>query len=128
MPLLKGEGAPQAFADRSLTDAQWKEIVSHLDMLPEGLPRERMRLILMMGKSLGMRASEMLDARTDSRSEMQLRSSERGARLGAFRSPPSRSASSSHRFVPAAFRGSPRAILRPCCSSISVGEGIPGEP
>lgn len=64
VPLLKGEGAPQAFADRSLTDAQWEEIVSRLDMLPEGLPRERMRLILMMGKSLGMRASEMLDART----------------------------------------------------------------
>ena len=49
VPLLKGEGAPQAFAERAL---------------PEGLPRERMRLILMMGKSLGMRASEMLDART----------------------------------------------------------------
>lgn len=64
VPLLKGEGAPQAFADRSLTDAQWEEIVSRIGMLPEGLPRERMRLILMMGKSLGMRASEMLDART----------------------------------------------------------------
>ncbi|MDO5532890.1 tyrosine-type recombinase/integrase [Sutterella sp.] len=63
VPLLKGEGAPQAFADRSLTPAQWEDIVSRLDILPEGLPRERMKLILMMGKSLGMRASEMLDAR-----------------------------------------------------------------
>ena len=63
VPLLKGEGAPQAFADRSLTDEQWAEIVSRIDDLPEGWPRERMKLILMMGKSLGMRASEMLDAR-----------------------------------------------------------------
>ena len=63
VPLLKGEGAPQAFADRSLTEAQWGEIVSRLALIAEGLPRERMRLILMMGKSLGMRASEMLDAR-----------------------------------------------------------------
>ncbi len=63
VPLLKGEGAPQAFADRSLTEAQWEEIVGHLALLPEGWPRERMKVILMMGKSLGMRASEMLDAR-----------------------------------------------------------------
>lgn len=63
VPLLKGEGAPQAFADRSLTPEQWDEVVSCIDLLPEGWPRERMRLILMMGKSLGMRASEMLDAK-----------------------------------------------------------------
>ncbi len=63
VPLLKGEGIPQAFADRSLTEAQWEEITSHLTLLPEGWPRSRMKLILMMGKSLGMRASEMLDAR-----------------------------------------------------------------
>ena len=37
--------------------------MGHLDSLPEGWPRERMKLILMMGRSLGMRASEMLDAR-----------------------------------------------------------------
>ena len=35
-----------------------------LPLLKEGWPRERMKLILMMGKSLGMRASEMLDAKT----------------------------------------------------------------
>ena len=63
VPLLKGEGAPQAFADRSLTPEQWSAVVSRLDLLPEGWPRERMKLILMLGKSLGMRASEMLDAR-----------------------------------------------------------------
>lgn len=63
VPLLKGEGAPQAFADRSLTPEQWAEVVRRLPLLPEGWPRERMKLILMMGKSLGMRASEMLDAK-----------------------------------------------------------------
>ena len=63
VPLLKGEGAPQAFADRSLTDIQWREIADRIELLPEGLPRERMRLILMLGKSLGLRASEMLEAR-----------------------------------------------------------------
>lgn len=64
VPLLKGEGVPQAFADRSLTPEQWSEITAHLNLLPDGWPRERMKLILMLGKSLGMRASEMLDART----------------------------------------------------------------
>lgn len=63
VPLLKGEGAPQAFADRSLTPEQWHAVTARLMLLPEGWPRERMKLILMMGKSLGMRASEMLDAR-----------------------------------------------------------------
>ena len=63
VPLLKGEGAPQAFADRSLTDDQWAEIIDRIGTIPEGWPRERMKLILMMGKSLGMRASEMLDAK-----------------------------------------------------------------
>lgn len=63
VPLLKGEGAPQAFADRSLTPEQWRDVVERLPLLPEGWPRERMKLILMMGKSLGMRASEMLDAK-----------------------------------------------------------------
>lgn len=64
VPLLKGEGAPQAFADRSLTPDQWAAVVAHLELLPEGLPRERMKLILMLGRSLGLRASEMLEAKT----------------------------------------------------------------
>lgn len=63
VPLLQGEGAPQAFGDRSLTEAQWEEIVRHLDTLPEGYPRERMRAILMLGKTLGLRSSEIIDAR-----------------------------------------------------------------
>lgn len=65
VPLLKGEGAPKVFADRSLTEDQWSEVVERLEILPEGWPRERMKLILMMGKTLGMRASEMLDAKAD---------------------------------------------------------------
>lgn len=77
VPLLKGEGVPQAFADRSLTDEQWQEIVSHIALLPEGWPRERMKLILMMGKSLGMRASEMIDARADWLVERRLGNSTR---------------------------------------------------
>ena len=35
VPLLRGEGAPQAFGDRSLTEAQWEDIVRHIDTLPE---------------------------------------------------------------------------------------------
>ena len=63
VPLLRGEGAPQAFGDRSLTEAQWEDIVRHIDTLPEGYPRERMRAILMLGKTLGLRSSEIIDAR-----------------------------------------------------------------
>lgn len=63
VPLLRGEGAPQAFGDRSLTEAQWEDVVRHINMLPEGYPRERMRAILMLGKTLGLRSSEIIDAR-----------------------------------------------------------------
>lgn len=63
VPLLKGEGVPQAFADRSLTENQWEEILAHLAREPEGWPKARLTLILMMGKGLGMRASEMIDAK-----------------------------------------------------------------
>ena len=55
---------PLSPASRSLTPEQWSEITGHLSLIPEGLPRERMKLILMLGKSLGLRASEMLEART----------------------------------------------------------------
>lgn len=79
VPFLKGEGVPQAFADRSLTPRQWDEVVSHLALLPEGLARERMRLILMMGKSLGMRASEMLDAKAGWFVERHIGGAERAA-------------------------------------------------
>lgn len=63
VPLLRGEGAPQAFGDRSLTERQWDEIVAHIDTLPEGYPQARMRAILMLGKTLGLRSSEIIDAR-----------------------------------------------------------------
>lgn len=62
--LLAGEGAPQAFADRSLTTRQWDEILAALDALPENLMKLRLRVILFLGKSLGMRASEMINAKT----------------------------------------------------------------
>ena len=35
VPLLRGEGAPQAFGDRSLTEAQWEDIVRHIDHIAQ---------------------------------------------------------------------------------------------
>lgn len=63
IPLLPGEGAPKQFADRSLTAAQWEDVLEALESRPEGLAKSRLEVILMMGKGLGMRASEMLEAR-----------------------------------------------------------------
>lgn len=62
---LPGEGAPKAFADRSLTPRQWDAVLSYLDTLPEGEVKLRIRIVLAMGKGLGMRASEMINARAD---------------------------------------------------------------
>ncbi len=62
--LLSGEGAPKAFADRSLSSRQWDEILEHLEAMPESIAKSRMRVILHLGKGLGMRASEMIQART----------------------------------------------------------------
>ena len=64
VPLLPGEGIPKEFADRSLTEDQWQALVDGLHLLPEGWPRERMKLLFMLGKSLGMRASEIARAKT----------------------------------------------------------------
>lgn len=61
--LLPGEGAPQAFADRSLSTSQWEAVLAYLGTLPESLETARLRVILFMGKGLGMRASEMIHAR-----------------------------------------------------------------
>ncbi len=61
---LAGEGAPSAFADRSLTPRQWQEVTAHLERLGDSLAARRMRVILSLGKGLGMRASEMINART----------------------------------------------------------------
>ncbi len=62
---LPGEGAPKAFADRSLTPSQWQAVLDHLERMPEGEAKLRIRIILALGKGLGMRASEMINARAD---------------------------------------------------------------
>lgn len=62
---LPGEGAPKAFADRSLTPRQWQAVLGHLEGLPEGEAKLRIRIVLALGKGLGMRASEMINARAD---------------------------------------------------------------
>lgn len=62
---LPGEGAPKAFADRSLTPRQWEAVLEHLDHMPEGEAKLRIRIVLALGKGLGMRASEMIHCRAD---------------------------------------------------------------
>lgn len=59
---LAGEGAPSAFADRSLTPRQWNEVMAHLEELKDSPSKRRMRVILSLGKGLGMRASEIIGA------------------------------------------------------------------
>lgn len=61
--LLPGEGAPKAFADRSLTPKQWDCILNYLNGLPLTKANARLRVILSLGKGLGMRASEMVAAK-----------------------------------------------------------------
>ena len=65
VPLLKGEGAPRAFADRTLNTEQWKAILDYVDRMPTNYAKARLRAILMMGHTLGMRTSEMIEARAD---------------------------------------------------------------
>jgi site-specific recombinase XerD len=64
IPLLPGEGKPKEFADRSLSKDQWNEVLVYLDSLPDSLQKARLEVILLLGKGLGMRASEMLNARS----------------------------------------------------------------
>ena len=61
---LPGEGAPKAFADRSLTPDQWQAVLDYLNTLEVNASSLRLRVIFALGKGLGMRASEMLNART----------------------------------------------------------------
>ena len=61
--LLPGEGKPKEFADRSLTSEQWLEIENYFRTLPDDIAKARLGIILILGKELGMRASEMLNAR-----------------------------------------------------------------
>ncbi len=63
VPLLPGEGKPQEFADRSLSPSQWEEILNYLDNLPDGLIKSRLKVILTLGKGLGMRSAEILNAK-----------------------------------------------------------------
>lgn len=63
IPLLPGEGKPKEYADRSLTKEQWDEILSYLDSLPDSIQKSRLKVILLLGKGLGMRCSEMINAR-----------------------------------------------------------------
>lgn len=60
--LLPGEGAPKAFADRSLSETQWKSVTTYLSTLDNSPSNARLRLILALGKGLGMRASEIIAA------------------------------------------------------------------
>jgi integrase len=60
--LLPGEGAPKAFADRSLTPEQWEEILSCLEDMEDSESKARLAVILSLGKGLGMRASEIMNA------------------------------------------------------------------
>ena len=62
---LPGEGAPKEFSDRSLTPEQWSDVLRCLDAMEDGIEKSRLEAILMMGKGLGMRASEMLSATAD---------------------------------------------------------------
>ncbi len=63
IPLLPGEGKPQEFADRSLSPSQWEEILNYLDNLPDGVIKSRLKVILTLGKGLGMRSAEILNAK-----------------------------------------------------------------
>ncbi len=63
IPLLPGEGKPKEYADRSLSKEQWDEILTYLDGMPDSIQKARLKVILLMGKGLGMRCSEMINAR-----------------------------------------------------------------
>ena len=63
VPYLEGEGAPKAFADRSFTEEQWQFIYDYFESMDDDERHARLAVILMLGKGLGLRASEMLQAR-----------------------------------------------------------------
>lgn len=63
VPYLDGEGAPKAFADRSFSEDQWQSIYNFFESQDDNERHARMAVILMFGKGLGLRASEMLQAR-----------------------------------------------------------------
>ena len=63
VPYLEGEGVPKAFADRSFTEEQWNAIYDYFESQDDDERHSRIAVILMLGKGLGLRASEMLQAR-----------------------------------------------------------------
>ena len=52
---LPGEGAPKAFADQSLTPRQWKAVLEHLEKMPDGEAKLRIRIVLSLGKGFALR-------------------------------------------------------------------------
>lgn len=64
VPYLEGEGAPKAFADRSFTEEQWAHVMDCFEAEEDNEAHARLAVILMLGKGLGLRASEMLAAQT----------------------------------------------------------------
>ena len=65
VPFLDGEGAPKEYADRSFSDDQWAQVSDIFVNMEDDEAKARLAVILMMGKGLGLRASEMLNARAD---------------------------------------------------------------
>ncbi|MBO7173026.1 MAG: site-specific integrase [Burkholderiaceae bacterium] len=65
VPFLEGEGAPKEYADRSFSDDQWAQVSDYFINLEDDEAKARLAVILMMGKGLGLRASEMLNARAE---------------------------------------------------------------
>ena len=65
VPFLDGEGAPKEYADRSFSDDQWAQVSDYFLHLDDDEAKARLAVILMMGKGLGLRASEMLNARAE---------------------------------------------------------------
>ncbi len=63
VPFLQGEGAPKEFADRSFTEEQWSMISDYFESQDDSERHARLAVILMLGKGLGLRASEMLQSR-----------------------------------------------------------------
>ncbi len=87
--LLPGEGKPKEFADRSLTKEQWEEIEEYLDKQPDDILKARLKVMLLLGKGLGMRASEMLNGYrspvTDKTRNSSSISSEKAIKKDVFR-------------------------------------------
>ena len=63
VPFLEGEGAPKEYADRSFTEEQWLRVNEYFESLEDSEHHARLAVILMLGKGLGLRASEMLQSR-----------------------------------------------------------------